>query len=521
MEKNPLLNSKHTGVLLPLFSMNSRDDFGIGDISSLKEWLEVLREMNFDLLQILPINEMPPQTNCPYTSMTAFAIDPVYLAIKDVENLSPEIKKTINSKEFGEKIKEFKQKDYIDYDGIKKLKFGLMWEQYNHFSLKFGPGSPEYGKFEAYMAANAYWLDDYAVFRRLKDLKGWTSWTHWEDGVRNHDHAALENFRKEQFFNIDFFKYLQWEIEKQWRQAREKAGKYGIKFFGDLPFMVSQESADVWSRQRDFSIDMEVGAPPDAFSETGQKWGLPAYNWPELEKNDFEWWRLKVKKFADFYDIFRIDHMVGFFRTWIIPRNPSLKPSFDILDPLAQENRGRNFLKAVLSASPMLPIAEDLGVIPDYVYRVLKELHVCGYKVLRWEKTKDGHYKEPEIFDEISFATTSTHDNEPMALWWEEVDRAERKRFWEMVSPKKGKVPLSYAKARDRVVEKTMKANSAFAVFPLQDLTASKERVNEPNTVGAHNWAYRLREDAGKFFKKNGELIAFLRKNAAERHEKK
>jgi 4-alpha-glucanotransferase len=511
MKKHELLNSNHTGLLLPLFSMNSNDDFGIGDISSLMEWLEVLREMKFDLLQILPINEMPPQTNCPYTSMTAFAIDPIYISIKNIENLSSAIKEEINSKEFKDKIKAIKKKDYIDYDEIKKIKFELLWKQYNYFQKEFDDNHPFKNGFKKYIEENDYWLDSYAIFRRLKDIKQWTSWTTWEEPLKNRDKNYIENFKKNNQYEINFFKYIQWEIEKQWKKAREKAIESKIKFFGDLPFMVNQESADVWARQEDFRIDLEAGAPPDAFSETGQKWGLPAYNWPNVEKNNFEWWRMKVKKFSEFYDIFRIDHMVGFFRTWVIPKNPDLKPNFDVLDPLAQENRGRNFLKAVISASPMLPIAEDLGVIPKFVYKVLKELHVCGYKVLRWEKNEDNTYKDPKDYDEISLATTATHDHEPMALWWEIAEKKEKDLFWRMIANEE-KAPHSYKNAKDKVIEKAFTARSRFLLFPMQDLIGSKERINEPNTVGVHNWTYRLKDNPDKFRNKHAELIEFLNK---------
>lgn len=517
MKKHPLLNHRHSGILLPLFSMNSESDFGCGDTASLREWIAAAEEMGLDVIEILPINEMPPKTNCPYTSMTAFAIDPIFLSIKDVENLSPEIAGKISSREFRSWVKEQRKKDYIDYDEIKRVKFELMWQQYLHFK-KLCSNAPELKKnFDDYKWYNGYWLNDYAIFRRMKDVFGWTSWTHWDEKYRNRDPKALEEFEKENFDQIEYFKYIQWEIEKQWKRVREEAEEAKIKFFGDLPFMVNQESADVWSRQKDFRIDLEAGAPPDAFSADGQKWGLPAYNWDEVLRNNFEWWRLKVKKFSEFYDIFRIDHMVGFFRTWVIPHDRNLKPDFDLKDEKLQEERGRAFLKAVISASPMLPIAEDLGVIPDYVYRVLKELDVCGYKVMRWEKNKDGSYKRPEDYDRISFATTSTHDNEPMAIWWEQAETKEKKLFWEMICDGKEPLPHSYKSARDRVLEKAFRANSCFAVFPIQDIIATRERVNEPNTVGSHNWSYRLRENAQKFLGKHEETVHLVKSLAEKR----
>lgn len=518
MKKHKLLNRKHSGLLLPLFSMNSSDDFGCGDINSMSQWLEVLEAMGMDIIEILPINEMPPGTNCPYTSMTAFAIDPVYISIKDVENLSQEVKDFMDTQQFKTEIEKLRKKDYIDYDAIKKIKFDLLWKQYIYFRKKFQDGSPQKKSFDDYKWFNGYWLNDYAIFRRMKDLFDWTSWTCWEDKYKNNNRQAIEDFSRENEEQIDYFKYIQWEIDKQWKKLYSKASSKGIKIFGDLPFMVNQESADVWSRPYDFRIDLEAGAPPDAFSADGQRWGLPAYNWESLEKNNFQWWRLKTKKFCEFYDIFRIDHMVGFFRTWVIPKDPAFKPDFDLKDESLQEKRGRDFLKAVISSSEMLAVAEDLGVIPNYVYNVLKELGVCGYKVFRWEKNKDGSYKNPQDYERLSLATTSTHDNEPMALWWDIVTTKEKRLFWQMVCEgEKRPLPHSYKSARDTIIAKAFKTNSCFLIFPIQDILACRERINQPNTVGNHNWSYRIKDDVPSFMKKNAEIISFIRKLSEER----
>jgi 4-alpha-glucanotransferase len=270
--------------------------------------------------------------------------------------------------------------------------------------------------------------------------------------------------------------------------------------------MVNQESADVWTRQNEFDISKEVGAPPDAFSETGQKWGLPAYRWDAVEKNDFEWWRLKVKKSADFYDLFRIDHMVGFFRTWIIPHDVGLKADFDITDPAAQRTRGERFLKAVAGASRMLPVAEDLGVIPPFVYEALAEMEIPGYKVMRWEKDKTGRYTEPEKYPRIGLATSSTHDNEPVADWWSTVDPVEKKLFWAMISGRTEKPPL-FSKAREAVIRKLLKAASSLLILPIQDIFGAKDRINTPCTIGAHNWTYKFPTPVEDLFKKHGDLL--------------
>ncbi|MEA3307747.1 MAG: 4-alpha-glucanotransferase [Elusimicrobiota bacterium] len=493
---HPLLSGKHTGILMPLFSMRSKRDWGIGDIGSLGLWLDFLKSSNLDVLEILPINEMPPGINCPYTSISAFAIDPIYVAIENIKDLDAEIKKEINSAEFRKTIKELRNFEGIPYDNIKKLKFPILWKIYESFRNRHLSKSTSLAKdYLTFTQENKFWLDDYALFRKIKDDYQCMSWTEWPHGLKDRDPIMLEAFKRNHILQIDFFKYLQWIIQRQWSRAKEKAEKLDIKLFGDLPFMVNQDSADIWARQNEFDISASIGAPPDAYSKTGQKWGLPAYRWHEIEKNNFEWWRTKVKKAEDFYHIYRLDHMVGFFRTWIVPHDEKFEPYFDIEDEDEQRARGKRFLRAVLEASTCLPAAEDLGLIPLYVDEVLKEVNVPGYKVMRWQKTKDqSKYIEPEYYDKISLATTSTHDNETLKEWWTKIEPKEKKLFWHMITGHDGQHPI-FKKAHVEIIKKLLKAKSAIVILPIQDILGTDERVNIPNTMGKHNWSYRFPVD--------------------------
>jgi len=513
-----LLNKKHTGILLPLFSMSSDSDFGCGDTSSLIEWIDFAKEIGFDIIQILPINEMPPETNCPYTSLTAFAIDPIYISIKDIENISKEILTKIKSKDFKKIIKSIKQKSYIDYAEIRKIKYNLLWHQYNYFINNF-KGSKEYQNFQSYKTENEWWIKDYAIFRRLKDIYGWKSWTEWDDSFKNHNINKLSQFEKEEEFYLDFFKYIQWELDKQFKKIKLKLNENNINLLGDIPFMVNQESADVWSRQYDFKLDFETGAPPDAFSSEGQKWGLPSPNWDNQSANNYEWWRLKIKKFQQIYDIVRIDHMVGFFRTWIIPKDKNLQPNFDILDPLMQEERGRKFLKTIISSTDMLVVAEDLGVIPEYVRKVLKELDVCGYKVMRWEK-EDGKYIDPANYYPISLATTSTHDTEPMKSWWKIIDKEEKIQFLKMILSDHNfkKIPNRYEEIKDAVNNKILNSSSRLVIMSIQDIIATQDRINLPGTTGNHNWSWRINSNWQRFLEKHKKDFDFIKKEIKKRN---
>lgn len=507
---HPLLKKKKVGLLLPLFSLRSERDWGVGDISSMSAWLDILASARLSVLEILPVNEMPPGVNCPYTALSAFAVDPVYLDPEAVEELAqaPRALALLRSRGFRLRLNALRKAKNMDYDAIRGLKRELLSEIYAAFSEKhILPRTAQGRAFTSFCARNAYWLDDYALFRALKEKYGWISWTHWDAGLKNRNPDALAKARTENAGKAEFFKYLQWLLQRQWNAMHRKAKKLGISLFGDLPFMVNQESADIWARQNEFDISVSIGAPPDTWTPCGQKWGLPACRWPQAEKTGFEWWRLKLKKAEELYDIYRIDHMVGFFRTWIVPENPELKAHFDLEGGRKQENRGRRFLQALRSASKMLPVGEDLGLIPPYVGKVLADAGVPGYKVLRWEKTGE-NYTDTAAYYRVSLATTCTHDMEPLAVWWECVDARERALFWKMVSSG-GPVP-PFEKAVDPIIKKLINSGSRLVILPFQDVWGLKDRINTPNTVGPHNWSFRPDTPVEKFRAKHGATLLKL-----------
>lgn len=515
-----LLRTKHTGVLFPVFSMRSEKDWGIGDIKTMERWFPNLKAMNLNLLQVLPMNEMPAGVNCPYTALSAFALDPVYISVEDLPELKdfPWLRDEIASEDFQKRLAELRAADKVNYEAVKFLKFSMMWKMWESFKgVHVNNNTPLWHEFEKYCAKNASWLDDYADFRHLKDNYKWTSWTQWEPWFRDRDKGALTDMYNREWMQVTYFKYIQWSLHRQWTDARAVAKECGIRILGDLPFMVNQESADVWSRREEFDLTKEAGAPPDAFSADGQHWGLPAYNWTAQQGNDFAWWRDKVKHAASFYDFFRVDHMVGFFRTWVIPFDKNIKANFDILDPVAQRKRGHDFLVAVSGASDMLPVAEDLGVIPPYVGEVLAGLQIPGYKIMRWEQKK-GVYTDPKDYFPISIATTSTHDMETMAEWWKtKTNNKERKAMWTMIAGKGVRMPSSYEKGKELLLKKLFGAASKLVVVPIQDITGSAVRINLPNSVGDHNWSYRYEETAESFLKNQAKLVKTIAKLAEAR----
>jgi len=518
---HPYLKNKKVGLLLPLFSMRSARDWGIGDITSMRGWLDILNYAGLTVLNILPINEIQPGGNCPYTALSGFAIDPIYIDPAAAEELAeaPEAMSLLSSGAFYSRLERIRAAETIHYDEIRALKHEVLWRIYTAFRANHMERGTESSRaFSDFCKKNAYWLDDYALFRRIKDNSSWVSWTQWAPDLSGRNPEALDRVRSENILQIDYFKYMQWLVQRQWDKARARASELGISLYGDLPFMVNGESADVWARQGEFDLGLSIGAPPDPLTPEGQNWGMPACRWDEAEKNGFEWWRLKLKRAAELYDIYRIDHMVGFFRTWVIPEHGGAKPHFDIQGEKNQEDRGRRFVTALTSASSMLAIGEDLGLIPAYVRKVLAETGVPGYKVMRWEKyweKKKKDYIDTADYPAVSLATTSTHDTEPLAVWWHSAGAEERTLFWKMVSrgadPRPGaEKPPPFLTALPVILEKLVKSGSRIVILPFPDLFGLKDRINTHNTVGPHNWSFRPDTPLEDFRARHGGVLGRL-----------
>jgi 4-alpha-glucanotransferase len=250
--------------------------------------------------------------------------------------------------------------------------------------------------------------------------------------------------------------------------------------FGDLPFMISADSPDVWARQNEFRFDSTIGTPPDAFSATGQDWGLPPWRMDVMKEADFAWMRHRARRYAALYDGYRIDHLVGLYRMYVRPIDKSREPFFDPADEHSQTELGET-LVAVLrdhpNPKPQAPspevFAEDLGSIPPFVRHSMARLALPGLKVLRWEKHWDLEGQppiDPSTFPEKSVATTGTHDIEPLAATPEGETAAQR----------------------EAVLQSLLAAGSALALIPLQDIFGWTDRINTPAVVDDINWTWRL-----------------------------
>ena len=405
---------KRAGILAPLFSVYSKKSIGIGDFGDLKLLIDWARLSGNSIIQLLPLNEVG-STLCPYDAISSFALEPAYISL---EKLSGANKNFIK-----DRIKKLKAefpagRAHVDY-AIKRAKLNVLWDI-------FSGETAHTGYFKNFIEANMFWIYDFALFKALKDYHNGRPWYEWEEKYKNRDVSQIESFLKTHEKEIAFQIWVQWKLYTQFREVREYAQSKRVLLKGDLPFLVSRDSADVWARPEFFKLEFAAGAPADMYCAKGQRWGMPTYNWDTVSKDNYRYLKEKLKYAQEFYDILRIDHVVGLFRIWSIPynepwENQGSRGFFDPQDENKWEEQGRNILSIMLENTEMLLCAEDLGIIPKVCTKVLQELGIPGNDVQRW--VKDWRVKhdflEPQDYRALSVAALSTHDTTNWLAWWE------------------------------------------------------------------------------------------------------
>ena len=403
-------------MLAPLFSVYSKESVGIGDFFDFDLISDWCARSGLSILQLLPMNEVGP-TFCPYDAVSSFALEPMYISLANL----PEARERYTRSAIAELKKKFPTgARHVNYE-IKNAKRALLWQIYSRDGK--GYGSKE---FKEFVAKNEYWIDDFALFKVLKAYHEGRPWYKWADGYRDRNFEKIDAFRKEHAQEIDFEKWVQWIAFAQFETAREHAASRGVLFCGDLPILTSRDSADVWAHPELFRLDFSSGAPPDMYCAKGQRWGMPTYNWEAIASDDYRYIKEKLGCAENFYDIVRIDHIVGLFRIWSIPckeppENEGLNGFFDPPDENTWKAHGLAILSSMLESTSMLFIAEDLGIIPKDCPAVLKECGIPGNDVQRWVKDwlVSHDFLAPKDYRLLSVAMLSTHDTTNWPAWWE------------------------------------------------------------------------------------------------------
>ncbi|HPD18709.1 MAG TPA: 4-alpha-glucanotransferase, partial [Candidatus Goldiibacteriota bacterium] len=329
---------RRAGVLAPLFCLYSDDSTGIGEIPDICMLVEWCKKTGLSIIQLLPLNDTGFNFT-PYDSQTTFGIDPMYLSLDKIEG--------VDVSDFIVDVEKLRTrftfpKTNVNYD-IKLEKLKILWKMFRsvkNISIQC----------EDFEEKNKYWIRDYALFEVLKEKYGQKSWEEWEEKYKFREADALKDVYNNEKEMVDFYIWLQWQLFLQMKVVKEYAEINGVFILGDLPFLVSRDSADVWAHQNYFKLNLSSGAPPDMYFAKGQRWGMPPYNWNAMEKNKFDYVKQKVKYAENFYHMYRIDHFVGLFRLWTIDVNEpaetyGLNGKFDPTDEKTWKEHGQKILK--------------------------------------------------------------------------------------------------------------------------------------------------------------------------------
>jgi len=500
-----LAGARRAGLLIPLFSCPSTTSWGVGDIGDLASMTRWMAGAKLGVLQLLPINEMAPGQSSPYSAISAMAIDPLYIDMSAVPEFAAVGGESSLDPGDCQVLNAARRSPAIDYAAVRQLKRSALRAAFERFvSFEWNERSDRATDLRNFVAEQAWWVDDHALFRALHAAHGERPWSEWPDSLQRRNPTAIASARRELAHDILFNQYLQWIAHGQWQRARART--HGVALFGDLPFMVDGDSADVWARQEQFRLDASIGVPPDAFSADGQNWGMPLYQWDVIAADDYRWLRERARRSASLYDGYRIDHLVGFYRTYARPKTIGEAGAGDregFFTPATEAEQlalGEHVLDIFRDAGAEV-IAEDLGTVPDFVRASLARLGVPGFRVLRWERYWDREgqpFRDPADYPPVSVATSGTHDTEPLVAWWETATDDDRRQLNDLptvqrLSEGRGIVDGPYIPTvRDVLLESLYSSASNLVLVPVQDVFGWPDRINQPATVTEKNWTFRL-----------------------------
>jgi 4-alpha-glucanotransferase len=510
VKKRAMSSVRRAGVTVPLFSLRTERSWGIGEIGDLPPFAAWMKEAaGIRLVQLLPLAEISGGDTSPYAAISAFGIDPMFISLDAVPELADGGADEALGHDGRETLAHLRASGRVDYPTVRALKTRALRFAFDRFCEREARHDTDRAKsFVAFTQRESAWLVDYATFRALRDESKGAPWFDWPAPLRDRYPNDLHDARTLLATEIAWHRFAQWVAHTQWSEAREKLAAMSVEVMGDLPFMVGRDSSDVWANRGEFRGGLSVGVPPDQFNAEGQDWGLPPYAWEVMRQNDFAWLRRRAHYAAQLFDRFRLDHLVGFYRTYTRPSRPrsteaqtsapKLQPgTFDPAHEPDQLAHGERVIAAMRDSAAELGgalIAEDLGIVPDPVRHSLARLGVPGYKVIPWEKTKDERaFLDPADYAPATVACFGTHDTDALAPMWESLsdsDRAGLQRLPSLAGRTLGRT-LDDA-GRAALAELLCNAGSDLALFLIQDLVGSRERINTPATTGVHNWSYRL-----------------------------
>jgi 4-alpha-glucanotransferase len=484
--------------VVPLFSLFSQNSVGIGEIPDLKLMIDWCNKTGLTILQLLPLNDVGDDF-APYSSVSTFAVDPMYLSIQNLKNIE-----TGKYKSGIAKIKKSARSVFgrVNYK-VKKLKLELLWDIYKQTPSENIP------EFKFYQQQNEYWLKDYALFKVIKELAKGADWKDWNENLRNREPEALREIEINNSEKLSFHFWLQWQLYEQLKEVKSYAASCGVFIMGDLPFLVSGQSADVWSHQDYFMLELSAGAPPDMYFALGQKWGMPPYQWNNIANDGFNYLKQKLIYAENFYDMFRIDHFVGLFRVWVTPNDEELQKqvigTYLPKEEYQWENHGRRIIDVMAFSTGMLPCAEDLGTVPGCSYHVLYEYGIPGIDFQRYYK-EGSRFKSPAEYRINSQAVVSTHDSSFWVNWWQFEAGTIDEKLFEMLCEKANISHSHYKYAKKELFDKHL---SRYGRLYWKDEIYSPEillNILQPGNDKANDFLYLYNES----YREKEKFMAYL-----------
>ena len=470
------------GVLLGISSIPSK--YGIGTFSKeAYEFVDFLEKAGQKLWQILPLGPTG-YGDSPYQSFSTFAGNPYYI---DLEALIEEgliTKEECDSYDFGDNV------EYIDYEKIYLSRFKALRTAYNNSNIANN------ADFQKFVADNAYWLDDYALYMAVKNENDSKGWNEWDEDIKLRKPEAVAAYKEKLKDEIEFYQFQQYYFAKQWFALKEYANNKGIEIVGDIPIYVAFDSADAWTNPELFQFDDTctptgvAGCPPDAFSATGQLWGNPLYDWEYHKSTGYDWWMKRIGYCYQLYDVVRIDHFRGFDEYYSIPYgDPTAEngkwmpgPGYDLFRTMKEKLGDR----AV--------IAEDLGFLTDSVIKLIEDTGYPGLKILQFAfDSRDESGYLPSKYTPNCVVYTGTHDNDTIVGWFNTIEGPDKDFAKSYVGITDDADPdLNW-----KFIKSAMASVADTAVIPIQDYLGlgTEARINVPSTLGT-NWKWRLKNGA-------------------------
>ena len=479
---------RESGILLPISSLPSQ--YGIGCFSKeAYEFVDQLALANQKYWQILPLGPTS-YGDSPYQSFSTYAGNPYFIDLNTLIEEGVLTKKECDLADFGSDSR------FIDYGKLYKARYKLLRKAYERSNISQNP------EFRTFQEENAWWLDDYALFMAVKGFFQDECWDKWPEDIKKRYGYALDYYREQLYFEIEFQEYMQFKFYEQWAKLKAYANRRGIRIIGDIPIYVAMDSADTWANPGLFKLDENneptqvAGCPPDGFSATGQLWGNPLYRWDVHKNTGFEWWIKRLAHCFNMYDVVRIDHFRGFDEYYAIPYGDK-----DAKRGWWEKGPGMDLFRTVsyrLGHKDI--IAEDLGFMTDSVKRLVEESGYPNMKVIEFafDERDTGNASDylPHNYTNNCVVYTGTHDNETLLGWYGDITPEERhmvrEYLWNFHDDEKG--------ICRNMIRLVMGRAAGRCIIPIQDYLQldNSARINQPSTLGT-NWKWRLKE--GQFSK--------------------